>query len=146
MTGTEDRAAALAETLASVRKDAEALIATLGRETALVRESKIGEAAQHQDDKRALVESLARSLAALKGFKRAEIVAAGGGETLHLLRRLDIVAAENQRTVSGALAASERIVEIIRQAALPERRHPSSYAPDRRPIRASRPVAIDAAV
>jgi flagellar biosynthesis/type III secretory pathway chaperone len=118
-------------TCAAVVGDAEALatrlLDVLQQETALLRAMRVSETARLQAEKAALVGRLRACSARLRRSGREAVMAAGGEPLLAVLERLDEAIDDNQRAVAVAKDASERVVEIIRRAALPKMTRADRY-------------------
>jgi hypothetical protein len=103
------------------------LLEILQQETALLHAMRVSETAHLQAEKATMVGRLRACTARLRRSGREAVMAAGGEPLLALLERLDGAIDDNQRAVIIAKLASERVVEIIRRAALPKMTRADGY-------------------
>jgi flagellar biosynthesis/type III secretory pathway chaperone len=103
------------------------LVDLLQQETALLCAMRVSEIACMQAEKTTLVGRLRACSARLRRGGREAVMAAGGEPLLALFQQLDRAIGENQRAVAVAKDAGERVLEIIRRAALPKMRRTEGY-------------------
>jgi flagellar biosynthesis/type III secretory pathway chaperone len=122
-----DNPQALAAAVGEAQSVAARLVDVLAQETTLLRAMRVSDTAPLQGEKATLVGRLRACSARLRRSGREAVMAAGGEPLLALLERLDAAIGDNQRAVAVAKDASERIVEIIRRAALPKMARAQGY-------------------
>ncbi|HZT50566.1 MAG TPA: hypothetical protein VFA22_01460 [Stellaceae bacterium] len=110
---------------------ADALVAVLERETALVRAMQIAEIAPLQAEKSQLTQRFKKALAAFEAADPATLAGSARTRWLAAGQRLAAAAMANERALRVGRAATERLVAAIVTAVRQSRRHSAGYAPRR---------------